>query len=47
MHVLAGDRQLIFTVQIDRDARKAAQTLAARALARMQSPERPGAGRRP
>jgi hypothetical protein len=38
MHVLAGNRQLIFTVQIDHDAEKAAQTLAARALARMNQP---------
>ena len=49
LHVLAGNRQLILTVQIDKDPEGAARILAAKALARLragpqQQPPRP-AGR--
>jgi hypothetical protein len=36
LHVLAGSRQLIFSVQIDKDPLPAARGLAAKALARLQ-----------
>ena len=42
LHVLAGNRQLILTVQIDKDPEGAARALAAKALARLKAgPRRP------
>jgi|HubBroStandDraft_3_1064219.scaffolds.fasta_scaffold21930_3 hypothetical protein len=37
LHVLAGNRQLIFTVQIDKDPERAVRELAAKALERLKT----------
>jgi hypothetical protein len=41
LHVLRGDRRLIFTVQLDKAPQQAAQALAAKALARLAHPAPP------
>jgi hypothetical protein len=45
LHVLRGDRRLIFTVQLDKEPQRAARALAAKALERLSQPAVPGARR--